>query len=113
MFLLRNHTVLNLLRKTSCSRTYAKYHNPITRTWNLISEEIKSGFKEKPFRYPEHADVVVIGGGFLGLSVAHWLKTRAGDGLSVVVLEKNIAVSCFILRTLNLLKKTFAKSYCI
>lgn len=85
--------VLSLKKIPSSSRTYSKFHNPFTRTLDLISEEVKSGFAKKPFAYPEHADVVVIGGGFLGLSVAYWLKTRAGEGLSVVVLEKDIAVS--------------------
>ncbi|CAH2066531.1 unnamed protein product, partial [Iphiclides podalirius] len=39
--------------------------------------------------YPEHADVVIIGGGFIGASVGYWLKTRAGEGLSVVILEED------------------------
>ncbi|KPJ11772.1 hypothetical protein RR48_08078 [Papilio machaon] len=43
--------------------------------------------------YPEHADVVIIGGGFIGSSVGYWLKTRAGSGLSVVVLEKDLSYS--------------------
>ncbi|KAJ2953547.1 hypothetical protein O0L34_g1149 [Tuta absoluta] len=39
--------------------------------------------------YPTHADIVIIGGGFIGASVAYWLKNRAGEGLSVVVFEKD------------------------
>ncbi|CAG5021462.1 unnamed protein product [Parnassius apollo] len=41
----------------------------------------------------EHADVVIIGGGFIGTSVGYWLKTRAGAGLSVVILEKDLTYS--------------------
>jgi len=40
---------------------------------------------------PEQADVVVIGGGIMGLSIAHALA-RAGQG-SIVVLEKSYLVS--------------------
>ncbi|XP_050361785.1 FAD-dependent oxidoreductase domain-containing protein 1 [Nymphalis io] len=70
------------------NRNYAKSVNPFTRTWGMINDEIKSGFKQKS-DYPEHADVVIIGGGFIGSSVAYWLKSRAGEGLSVAVIEKN------------------------
>lgn len=49
--------------------------------------------KDKPFVYPEHADVVIIGGGFIGSAVAYWLKKRTAEGLSVVVLEKDFTVS--------------------
>lgn len=51
------------------------------------------GLNKKPQHYPEHADVVIIGGGFIGSSVAYWLKTKASHGLSVVVIEKDLSVS--------------------
>ncbi|XP_026487398.2 FAD-dependent oxidoreductase domain-containing protein 1 [Vanessa tameamea] len=70
------------------NRNYAKFVNPFTRTWDTINNEIKSGFKQQS-DYPEHADVVIIGGGFIGSSVAYWLKNRAGEGLSVAVIEKD------------------------
>ncbi|XP_071450604.1 FAD-dependent oxidoreductase domain-containing protein 1-like [Hetaerina americana] len=37
---------------------------------------------------PEHCDVVIIGGGVIGSSIAYWLKRKALRGLSVVVIEK-------------------------
>ncbi|KPI93884.1 hypothetical protein RR46_13049 [Papilio xuthus] len=45
--------------------------------------------------YPEHADVVIIGGGFIGSSVGYWLKTKAGSGLSVIILEKDLSYAKF------------------
>lgn len=39
--------------------------------------------------YPCHADVVIIGGGAMGSSAAYWIKKIAGEGLSVVVIEKD------------------------
>lgn len=43
--------------------------------------------------FQTHCDVLVIGGGGVGSSIAYWLKKRARDGLNVVVLEKDPTVS--------------------
>lgn len=44
---------------------------------------------------PEHADIVIIGGGVIGWSVAYWLKRRlmSRDALRVVLVEKDPTVS--------------------
>lgn len=48
--------------------------------------------------FPRHTDVVIIGGGAMGSSIAYWLKEKTGkDSLEVVVLEKDPTVSLFIL----------------
>lgn len=46
---------------------------------------------------PERADVVIVGGGVVGWSVAYWLKMKARvrDGLRVLVVEKDPTVSLF------------------
>ncbi|XP_023940297.1 FAD-dependent oxidoreductase domain-containing protein 1 [Bicyclus anynana] len=67
----------------------SKHKHPFTRTWETLFSEAKSGFRLKDPLYPEHADVVIVGGGYIGASSAYWLKTRAGEGLSVVVLERD------------------------
>uniref|UniRef100_A0A2A4IXJ2 FAD-dependent oxidoreductase domain-containing protein 1 n=1 Tax=Heliothis virescens TaxID=7102 RepID=A0A2A4IXJ2_HELVI len=74
-------------------RQYSKTYNPVQKTLNVLANDIPAiiGSKDKPYVYPEHADVVVIGGGFIGSAVAYWLKKRTGEGLSVVVLEKDFS----------------------
>lgn len=72
-------------------RSYARHKNPLTKTWNVLKNDIPQLYKgKKEITYPEHADIVIIGGGLIGASVAYWLKTRAGEGLSVVIIEKDI-----------------------
>ncbi|KAJ8680876.1 hypothetical protein QAD02_016663 [Eretmocerus hayati] len=39
--------------------------------------------------FPNHCDIVIIGGGAMGSSVAYWLKTLADASLNVVVVERD------------------------
>lgn len=43
--------------------------------------------------FQSHCDVLIIGGGGIGSSIAYWLKKRAFSGLNVVVLEKDPTVT--------------------
>lgn len=92
------HAQMMALRRTVSGfvcRQYSQNRSPFTKTWQALSGGIK---KEDglnlPIRNPEHADVVVIGGGVVGSSVSYWLKKRAGKGINVVVLEKDPTYSC-------------------
>lgn len=44
---------------------------------------------------PERADIVIVGGGVVGWSIAYWLKRKEGkkDGLKIVVVEKDTTYS--------------------
>lgn len=81
--------------KLFSSRFASNQVNPMTKTWKILSREIPAtfGFGEAEVVYPEHADVVIVGGGFIGASAAYWLKTRAVHGLNVVVIDRDTAVS--------------------
>jgi len=46
-----------------------------------------------PDDFQTHCDVLIIGGGGVGSSIAYWLKEKARDGLNVVVVEKDDTVS--------------------
>lgn len=76
--------------------------DPIQRTWRIIKSDIKRGVQKlnDPFQeyhensiFPEHCDVLIVGGGIMGSSIAYWLKQRALDGLRVVVVEKDTTVN--------------------
>lgn len=85
-------------KKVLSTRYCSNHVNPATKTWKLLTKQVPAalGVGENEFIYPEHADIVVIGGGFIGASVAYWLKTRAIHGLEVVVLDKDTMVSILI-----------------
>lgn len=86
-------------------------NNPIKRTFQLIKNDLKkvnsafsasSAKTENDFdqnnnkqgdEFQTHCDVLVVGGGCIGASVAFWLKKKARDGLNVVVVEKDPTVS--------------------
>ncbi|XP_045762149.1 FAD-dependent oxidoreductase domain-containing protein 1-like [Maniola jurtina] len=81
----------NIKRSFHLSQNYyVEHRNPFVRTWETLFKDVKASLNmNKNPVYPEHVDVVIVGGGFIGASAAYWLKTRAGDGLSIVVLEKD------------------------
>lgn len=45
--------------------------------------------------FQSHCDILIIGGGGVGASIAYWLKKRAFSGLNVVVLEKDPTVGAY------------------
>ena len=53
-----------------------------------------SPFDINPNLPPERADIVIIGGGVIGWSIAYWLKKkeRVRDGVKVIVVEKDPTV---------------------
>lgn len=53
--------------------------------------DIRARANDREFQ--SHCDILVIGGGGVGASIAYWLKKRGRDGLNVVVLEKDPTVS--------------------
>lgn len=91
--------LVRLYRSAKIPCIYRRYSkdikNPFARTWGVLSKEVPVflGLNKKQVVLPEHADIVIIGGGFIGTAVAYWLKVKAGEGLTVVVIENDPLVS--------------------
>lgn len=64
---------------------------PQKKTYGMPIEKIDHFIqnREDVTMFQTHCDVLVIGGGGIGSSIAYWLKKRAGEGLNVVVVEKD------------------------
>lgn len=54
--------------------------------------------------FPNHVDLVIIGGGAIGCSVAYWIKKQAGKDFRIVVVEKDPMVNLFINNVKKVLK---------
>ncbi|PNF23904.1 FAD-dependent oxidoreductase domain-containing protein 1 [Cryptotermes secundus] len=100
-----------------CESSYSsdeppKPEHPIKRTFRILGNDMKTaknkvesfvermqGIRElsnkilkSPYRdgiFPEHCDIVIIGGGAMGSSIAYWLKQRAPNAITVTVIEKD------------------------
>lgn len=62
---------------------------PTQSQFHFSGERDKSKEATVPDDFQTHCDVLIIGGGGVGSSIAYWLKEKARDGLNVVVVEKD------------------------
>ncbi|XP_076269391.1 FAD-dependent oxidoreductase domain-containing protein 1 homolog [Rhynchophorus ferrugineus] len=94
-----SYLIKRSLHKNVC---LSKRENPIERTFRIISSDIQRTFsKIKNFRRPQlvstiptYTDILVVGGGAMGSSVAYWLKEKTNfDSFNLVVLEKDMTFS--------------------
>lgn len=101
-----------LLKQTrSCQRCFSDYpsENPVSRALRLLGNDFKKAASKLTNKepnlehyeydnsdivnFPTHTDVVVIGGGVMGSSIAYWLREMSSGVLDVAVIEKDPTVS--------------------
>lgn len=90
--------------------------NPIQRTIRVLANDIKD-VKEKYINeiapaeaFPNHVDILIIGGAAHGSSIAYWLKEKTGlKGLSIAVVEKDSSYAkCSTVLSLGGLRQQFS-----
>jgi NADPH-dependent 2,4-dienoyl-CoA reductase/sulfur reductase-like enzyme len=107
---------INRYESSYSSDEVPKPESPIKRTLRILGNDIKTaksnvqsfiqrvqGIRDlsnkgvkSPYRdgvFPEHCDIVIIGGGAIGSSIAYWLKQRAPNAITVTVIEKDPSVN--------------------
>lgn len=81
-----------------------EFENPILRTLRVLSSDITNAYNVVTGgpvapRNPTHTDVLIIGGGGIGSSIAYWLKEKSNaDSFDVLVVEKDPTVSIELLQ---------------
>lgn len=82
--------------------------NPLDRCKRFFSRDFKElvnkcndpfGEYEEDKIFPKTVDVMIIGGGVIGSSIAYWLQNKCRDGLTIAVVDKDLSVNKSILST--------------
>lgn len=59
--------------------------------WN-DNKEVKNFLEECHMTTPQRSDVIIIGGGIIGSSIAYWLKKKINKDFHIVVIEQDPTV---------------------
>lgn len=112
----------HLINTKSCISTshvnLNENENPFKRTFRIFSDDFRDiknwilgkGMVLKSPKLPTHCDVLIIGGGVMGFSIAYWLQQRGMEGLKIIVVEKDPSVKSGNFNNIEYLKSTTALS---
>lgn len=67
----------------------------IRRDVNEIVKAINDPFGEYEDKkiFPKTVDVLIVGGGVIGSSIAYWIQNKCRDGITIAVVEKDSTVN--------------------
>lgn len=77
---------------TRCKRFLKRDFNEIIRTINDPFNEYED---DKIF--PKTVDILIVGGGAIGSSIAYWIQNKCRDGISIAVIDKDLSVNKTVL----------------
>lgn len=66
-------------------------YSPLRRSMDILGITGRNDPKtQTKLHFPHHCDIVIVGGGVIGCSIAYWIKSKGHDnGLNVVVVERD------------------------
>lgn len=96
----------------------AIHENPMTRAKRFLKRDLNEivrkindpldQYDEKIF--PKTIDVLIVGGGVIGSSIAYWLQNKCRDGLTVAVVDKDLSVNKNVLTAEEVLNRLITGS---
>lgn len=84
----------------------AIHEHPMERVKRFVKRDINDFIKQinDPFKeymddkvFPKTVDILIIGGGAIGSSIAYWIQNKCRDGITIAVVEKDLSVNKTIL----------------
>lgn len=80
----------------------AIHENPLDRCKRFLKRDFQELVKKinDPFdqyedskMFPKTVDILIVGGGAIGSSIAYWIQDKCRDGISIAVIEKDLSVN--------------------
>ncbi|KAH8034366.1 hypothetical protein HPB51_023496 [Rhipicephalus microplus] len=88
---------------------------PDRRAFKILRDEFRGYMKPKSSEvqeplFPKEVDILVVGGGIMGSSIAYWLKQRAPESFSLAVLERDLTVRPSVVHAYTDIHDAYARS---